>query len=97
MKGTNYDPFSFYLFKRMRAFPLAILLFLFYPFIITIDSIFREGKMLYESPDAFKNRKFQESTLRATKDAWLESQEESRPENGFWLSSVSAYTAPSTE
>ena len=84
IRGTSYDPFTFYLLKRIRAFPLAILLFFVYPFILVMDSIFREGKILFESPDTFRKRKSKEANAKETKESHLESQEESRPENGFW-------------
>jgi hypothetical protein len=51
VKGFNFDPYKYHMAVRFLMPPVAILLFCLYPFIVLVDSLFREGNILFEPPN----------------------------------------------
>ena len=51
--GMGFSPTSSFI-KKFFSILSVLLLFLTYPLVILADSIFREGTILFESPDVFK-------------------------------------------
>ena len=57
LKGTHFDPYKFTFFGKLLGIPFAILLILMYIPAMLGDSFFREGHLLWETPEQFKARK----------------------------------------
>ena len=59
IRGTTFDPYKFFLPRRLLTFPGAVLIFFLYLPVVLLDSVFREGSLLYESPEQFEKRRSQ--------------------------------------
>ena len=63
--------------KKLWSFFTALLAFIFYPLVIVVDSLFREGTILFESPKEFSTRR----KTDGNDCCWRRSVPE---ENDFW-------------